>query len=135
MLELDASPFYQITSILNGLKGVIDANLSERNDLVPEETRIAIMKDASLLSQHLKILNANVTMHAHLDVLHALTLNDLQWAQLGNVLETLMKILTYEFEPPPLKWSTVSYVFCSKEDRDAKEAVQAGRDCREAAAG
>jgi hypothetical protein len=33
-----------------------------------------------------------------------------------------------------LKWSGLSYGFCSKEDRDAKEAVQAGRDCREAAA-
>jgi PAS domain S-box-containing protein len=38
-------------------------------------------------------------------------------------------------DPPPAKWSTLSYGFCSKEDRDAKEAVQAGRDCREAAAG
>jgi len=34
-----------------------------------------------------------------------------------------------------LKWSSLSYGFCSKEDRDAEEDLQAGRDRREAAAG
>ena len=38
-------------------------------------------------------------------------------------------------DPPPLKWSTLRYVFAIKEDRDAEEELQAGRDCRQAAAG
>jgi hypothetical protein len=33
------------------------------------------------------------------------------------------------------KWSTLSYSFGWKEDRDAEEALQAGRDRRQAAAG
>ena len=36
---------------------------------------------------------------------------------------------------PPLKWSALSYGFGSKEDRDAEENLQAGRDRREAAPG
>ena len=40
-----------------------------------------------------------------------------------------------EIDPPPLKWSALSYGFCSKEDRDAEEELQAGRDRRQAAAG
>jgi hypothetical protein len=43
--------------------------------------------------------------------------------------------LEAQIDRPPLKWSTVSYVFCSKEGRDAEEDLQAGRDRREAAAG
>src|ERR1043166_7306780 len=35
-----------------------------------------------------------------------------------------------ERDPPPLKWSTLSYVFAGKEDRNAEEALQAGRDRR-----
>jgi hypothetical protein len=38
-------------------------------------------------------------------------------------------------DPPPAKWSGLSYGFCSKEDRDAEESLQAGGDRREAAAG
>jgi hypothetical protein len=38
-------------------------------------------------------------------------------------------------DPPPLKWSTLSYGFAHKEDCDAKEELQAGRDRRQAAAG
>ena len=37
-------------------------------------------------------------------------------------------------EPPPPKWSTLSYGL-AKEDRDAEEELQAGRDRRQAAAG
>jgi hypothetical protein len=29
-----------------------------------------------------------------------------------------------EFDPPPLKWSDLRYVFDIKEDRDGKEAIQ-----------
>jgi hypothetical protein len=39
------------------------------------------------------------------------------------------------FDRPPLKWSTQSYGFALKEDRDAEEELQAGRDRRQAAAG
>jgi len=42
---------------------------------------------------------------------------------------------TAETDPPPLKWSTLSYVFARKEDRNAEEELQAGRDRRQAAAG
>jgi hypothetical protein len=38
-------------------------------------------------------------------------------------------------DPPPSKWSTLSYGFCSRGGRDAEEELQAGRDCRQAAAG
>lgn len=38
-------------------------------------------------------------------------------------------------DPPPLKWSTLSYGFAHKEDQNAKEELQAGRDRRQAAAG
>ena len=38
-------------------------------------------------------------------------------------------------DPPPLKWSTLSYGFALKEDRNAEEELQAGGDRREAAAG
>ena len=38
-------------------------------------------------------------------------------------------------DPPPAKWSTLSYGFAVKEDRNAEEELQAGRDCRQAAAG
>jgi hypothetical protein len=38
-------------------------------------------------------------------------------------------------DPPPLKWSTLSYGFALKEDRNAEEELQAGRDRRQAAAG
>ncbi len=37
-------------------------------------------------------------------------------------------------DPPPLKWSTLSYGL-AKEDRDAEEELQARRDRRQAAAG
>jgi len=37
-------------------------------------------------------------------------------------------------DPPPPKWSTLSYGL-AKEDRDAEEELQAGRDRRQAAAG
>jgi hypothetical protein len=40
-----------------------------------------------------------------------------------------------EFDPPPLKWSSLSYVFAGKEDRNAKEDLQAGGDRCQAAAG
>ena len=36
---------------------------------------------------------------------------------------------------PPLKWPTVSYGFALKEDCNAEEELQAGRDRRQAAAG
>src|SRR4051794_1017490 len=36
---------------------------------------------------------------------------------------------------PPLKWSTLSYGFCFKEDRNAEKELQAGRDRRQVAAG
>ena len=35
-------------------------------------------------------------------------------------------------DPPPLKLSSLSYGFALKEDHDAKEELQAGRDCRQA---
>src|SRR3954470_24780039 len=35
-------------------------------------------------------------------------------------------------DPPPVKWSTLSYGFCSKEDRDAEKELQAGGDRRQA---
>ena len=38
-------------------------------------------------------------------------------------------------DPPPLKWSSLSYVFAGKEDRNAKEDLQAGGDRCQAAAG
>jgi hypothetical protein len=38
-------------------------------------------------------------------------------------------------DPPPLKWSTLSYGFAHKEDRNAEEELQAGGDRRQAAAG
>src|SRR4051812_25982519 len=38
-------------------------------------------------------------------------------------------------DPPPVKWSTLSYGFCSKEDRDAEKELQAGGDRRQAAPG
>ena len=38
-------------------------------------------------------------------------------------------------DPPPLKWSTLSYGFARKEDRNAEEELQAGRDRRQAAPG
>jgi hypothetical protein len=38
-------------------------------------------------------------------------------------------------DPPPLKWSTLSYGFAVKEDRNAEEELQAGRDRGQAAAG
>src|SRR5262249_53594339 len=38
-------------------------------------------------------------------------------------------------DPPPLKWSDLRYVFDIQEDCNGKEAIQARRDCREAAAG
>src|SRR5205085_2688240 len=38
-------------------------------------------------------------------------------------------------DPPPLKWSDLRYVFDIKEDCNGKEALQARRDRREAAAG
>src|SRR4029450_10510795 len=37
-------------------------------------------------------------------------------------------------DPPTLKWSDLRYVFDIKEDRNGKEAIQARRDRREAAA-
>jgi len=40
-----------------------------------------------------------------------------------------------KIDRPPLKWSTLSYGFALEEDRNAEEDVQAGRDCRQAAAG
>jgi len=30
------------------------------------------------------------------------------------------------YDPPPLKWSTLSYGFALKEDRNAEEELQAG---------
>jgi adenylate cyclase len=39
-----------------------------------------------------------------------------------------------EIDRPPAKWSTQSYGL-AKEDCDAEEGLQAGRDCRQAAAG
>ena len=38
-------------------------------------------------------------------------------------------------DPPPRKWSTLSYGFAHKEDQNAEEELQAGRDRRQAAAG
>jgi hypothetical protein len=38
-------------------------------------------------------------------------------------------------DPPPSKWSTLSYGFALKEDRNAEEELQAGGDRRQAAAG
>jgi hypothetical protein len=38
-------------------------------------------------------------------------------------------------DPPPLKWSTLSYGFGLKEGRDAEEELQAGRDRRQVASG
>src|ERR1044071_4885753 len=38
-------------------------------------------------------------------------------------------------DPPPVKWSSLSYVFAGKEDRNAKEDLQAGGDRCQAAAG
>jgi DNA-binding Lrp family transcriptional regulator len=49
--------------------------------------------------------------------------------------EGILRGFHADVDRPPLKWSTVSYVFCSKEGRDAEEDLQAGRDRREAAAG
>jgi adenylate cyclase len=40
-----------------------------------------------------------------------------------------------EIDRPPAKWSTQSYGFGLKEDRDAEEELQARRGCRQAAAG
>src|SRR5262249_3597806 len=45
------------------------------------------------------------------------------------------EIITRDTGPPPLKWSDLRYVFDIKEDCNGKEAIQARRDCREAAAG
>ena len=55
-----------------------------------------------------------------------------------HVVEELRKALPPVFagtDPPPLKWSTLSYGFAHKEDQNAKEELQAGRDRRQAAAG
>src|SRR5215471_6116508 len=38
-------------------------------------------------------------------------------------------------DPPPVKWSTLSYGFAHKDDCNAEEELQAGGDCREAAPG
>src|ERR1051325_8893124 len=40
-----------------------------------------------------------------------------------------------KIDPPPLKWSILSYGFARKEDRNAEEELQAGRDRRQAAPG
>jgi carbon-monoxide dehydrogenase large subunit len=56
-------------------------------------------------------------------------------AELGLERDGSIRALKAEVDPPPLKWSTLSYVFAHKEDRNAEEELQAGRDCRQAAAG
>jgi len=57
-------------------------------------------------------------------------------ARITMVQLTDFAILWGRFDPPPLKWSTLMYGFLpEKEDHDAEEEAQAGRDCREVAAG
>jgi hypothetical protein len=50
-------------------------------------------------------------------------------AAAGSSEATTMKaksaIITAAFDPPPLKWSDLRYVFDVKEDRNGKEAIQA----------
>ena len=36
------------------------------------------------------------------------------------------RMLKEGYDPPPLKWSTLSYGFALKEDRNAEEELQAG---------
>src|ERR1043166_5433627 len=55
-------------------------------------------------------------------------------AKLGGMHQRHVEMLK-ETDPPPLKWSSLSYVFAGKEDRNAKEDLQAGGDRCQAAAG
>ena len=36
-----------------------------------------------------------------------------------------LSLLAFTFDPPPLKWSDLRYVFDIKEDCNGKEAIQA----------
>jgi hypothetical protein len=50
---------------------------------------------------------------------------ELRWAQISDAEWSLRVLWT---DSPPLKWSSLSYGFALKEDRDAKEDLQAGRE-------
>ena len=50
-------------------------------------------------------------------------------------LAEIAELWAEEIDPPPLKWSTLSYGFALKEDRNAEEELQAGGDRHQAAAG
>src|SRR5262249_29587020 len=49
--------------------------------------------------------------------------------------EVHLRVSRHCHHPPPVKWSTLSYGFARKEDRNAEEELQTGRDCRQAAPG
>jgi hypothetical protein len=96
MLELDACPFYYLTSVFEQLKGMIEVNREKHEEIIPDAQKASMFQDADLLLAHLVTLNAKIAMRAHEDLIFDLMREDLKWGQLGHTLDFFTKVLVHE---------------------------------------